>query len=167
MSKGSQQHQDAIKDAGERFTAQGHRFIQLGERPPRFVGTNGTHVACWVTQTARHVKAKGWHVSKTAASLRRRYIIFDEVVPVRIHQGANRDQAFEDVLSVWRGRGWRIMRLAPKCPDGLILKEGKLLAYEMLLMDPGERSAHTRKLKALNYQSLDGVVIETETRRGL
>lgn len=165
MPKGNAEHEAVIAAFGEKSRLRGERFIDLRNSPPRYVGTDGRRIICTVTQNRRHVVGHGWWASTSAASLRRKYAHFDEVHVVRVHQGEDLDLKHRQAHAAF-GPSWRFFKLGLKCPDGLILREGRLVAFEALgFTEDAGRGEHVMRGKRINYAAFDGVAFEIFRRK--
>ncbi len=165
MPKGNPQHEAVIAAFAQKCRLRGERFIDLLNKPPRYVGTDGLKIVCSVTQNRRHYLGKGWHGVPTATGLRARYGHFDSVHIAQVRPGQDLDACHREVHKAI-GPGWRFFKLGLKCPDGLILREGRLVAFEALGLDKdGGAGEWVMRGKRINYAAFDGVAFETFRRQ--
>lgn len=157
--RGKPAHRAAVLALVQDLEAEG-RVILCDERLPRVLATKAGQVWAVAPVHLRPDRRPGkgrWHWSKTHASVRRQWTHLDGVHtylvgPVPAHE------AFRTEFARLKAEGWRIIRLARKCPDALLVRPtGKIVAVDAMTT----RDEYSLRRKRESYSMFDEVVLRT------
>ena len=159
MKIGKQKHEEALTETILDLENKGYKVIRTDGMSPTLIAVKDNVCIAIVVHSKTKTKGKYTH-SKTITELEDKYKMFDKVDRVSFNPSlTNRKNQINKVICEYGKRGFNIIYLHRRCPDGIAIKYDKLIAVDVVGIKRGHSFSYYVKIKKEAYDIFDGVIV--------
>jgi hypothetical protein len=163
MRIGNKDHEDTVKQKLSELEKQGYKTIDLcGLSPTMIIAKNNSCKAVVIVRKTKKRERKGWKADRTHEELKNKYFMFDGVERIYHKKSVEtRKELIDRAEKYYVNEGYNFIYTAMKSPDGLAIKDSKVIAVEILNghKDGGNMKTEIKN-KTDNYDMFDDVIVE-------